>query len=660
MKRTTTHLLGIVLLTMAALKLIWPRPGQTGISLWLNYAVIGAEVLVATLLLIPRQRRMGAIAASALFSSMIGFGIAKIIDGGLGAASHGCGCLGSQVEPSRGVMLAVAGLGLALAAWLSLDSQIENRRPFGRDVVITLIAFLAGLVIGLAQTDGPDHKAIHDAPEPMKEPDAPPEDWKPLLSGISNEAPEEAPTKKLPDNRAEVPPAEIREVTALIRGADSGRPIARARVWVTNDANSQATSDVDGKAILQTEVAEDAEVITRTENGTWGRAKLGSDDHRVVLLVSEAVVLSGVVKWENGVAASDFELEVLGDGAMVPRRADATTPTWALRSERIRAKTDDAGRFSVTGLSSTAVSVVSRDPRGVFLVGGFSGGRSGLVWTQLPRTDLELVAIQGRWIDAEVRSSNGDPVGTFHATINWGAHAEKYQRFLIQNHRTSTLSLLWPAINNMSPDQLGGELTARGFENTPFTLHRLESLGKTTVLRMERSRDAAVLRIKNPWPNLRSGWTPRWRVFVGETPVRDPRPAEADGAWIFSGIPPGLVNVKCEKRPIAEARVEKGKSTTTKPLLASFGRVVIRPLRGSEPVTGTLRVTIKGPAGLQISDARIGADGAVHVFPLPAGSTTITLNQWNDVSAPRLTKVEVPGDGESVEVAIQLVAGGGG
>lgn len=127
MARPIRYALSALLVVTGAAKLIWPASNPS-MPQQVYVAAAILELLLGLGLLVRPTRDPCASLAAVFFFGVVGYSSGQVLSSGLGVLRERCGCLGEQIEPSRGIMLIVAAMGLAMASALIVS---PTRRDVG-------------------------------------------------------------------------------------------------------------------------------------------------------------------------------------------------------------------------------------------------------------------------------------------------------------------------------------------------------------------------------------------------------------------------------------------------------------------------------------------------------------------------------------------------
>lgn len=652
-------LLAALLLGSAALKFAWPG-SATGSQATLYAAVAICEVLIGIGLLVRRTRSLSLLAASTLFLSFVALSLGQIASSGVGILAQRCDCLGRALSPNRGTMLIVAGSGLALASWLA--SRHTGQREGGAlgraSTALGLVAAVAAFALGwggvlLSSVSVPRQEQEGAAPPAEQSPAA--TQPTPMLVGRRvepNREPVRAPAE------TGVPPA----LVVFVRESGSARPITGVQVWIPG-SSERAITDESGQARLTVGSEAPFDVLGITPQGVWLRTAVERDQTTAVLELAPDVRLAGRVTWIDGAPAAGLKLRVHGVGYDAPQDAGLVAPAWNQRRVVLDTLTDEAGKFEIAGLHEQSVAISSADELAVLAPAGGIPGHTGMLWTQLPATDLRLRALAGRPATlALVTEASGDPVsgGGLDIAFDWGSGHEDYARVQDLNTRTGRVAFTWPIRGGTPVARLSGSASAQGYTARTF---ELEYQPDRLAFVVAMSTDASCsLRVLHPWGSSTSARVPTFAVYCDDRTVMLAsigRPlqqaAEVAGSWVFAGLPPGRCSVQCNGVEIAAADLPIGGSVTTQARLDAFSRVVLRPKRDGRPLSGRVRLVTRGIVPLQAADLDLSPEGTLEVFPVPVGKLSVTISRSTEVSDPKNLEVEVPGNGETIAIDVVMI-----
>jgi hypothetical protein len=648
-----------MLLTASALKLGWFDGGPyASEGFYLPIAL--AELALGIGLLIPRIWTASALGASILFFGFVGFGIGDIARSGIGMLSRPCGCLGAAVDPSRGVTLLVASVGLVLASWLHVRSTrragtVRSVLPGLGPLVFSVVLVLSWVgVLGTPVRDERASTRTDASPHIMQASSA---QSPPRLEGRPPEPAESPATVASPDQS---PPEASPVLRVSVREAGTERALAGVAVWIPHGSARVVTSP-DGEATIALESALPTEVVALTPQGVWGHADVPADVTSVSIRIPTEVRLAGTVVWDDGTPARGFRLKVDAKGFDRPVEDVGNTPPWSERRVALDAETDNEGRFAVPGLSEeTSAVLTSRDDHAQLLAGGMPGAR-GRVWAQLPAMELRLVAIAGlhssvRFID----SRTGGAVGGLEANLDWPHELTAYAGTENVDSRRACVDFVWPVQRGSPIPALTGRASARGYVTRSFDL-RASSDTREFVVELDPDASCRIV-VRHPWGTAVSARSPQFSVYCDDSPVsvsdlglHDTAAAEQDRSWVFAGLPPGRCSVRCFGVEIASAELTPGGSATVQAKLDSFSRLVLRPRRDGRPLTGTVKLVTSGIGRLEAREFELPGDGTIEMFPLPVGTLRVRVSRAGERSDPAALTIEVPGNGETVVVDVPMV-----
>lgn len=656
--RVVRFVLSTALIVAAVLKIGWPDP-----SIGQYPSLIGwVELVLGIGLLLPRISDLAVWASFLFIFCLVGFGIGQIARTGLGTLSEPCGCLGAAVDPTRGVMLVIASLGLVLAAWLAFPPQpVERTESAGRRPVAVLALLGFAVVLTLSWTGAlgvprvqvrasDTHGGMHASRDS--------EINSPRLQGRS---PVERQTP--PVVRPSVPTAPP-NLLVSVRDAASHRPLDGVSVWIAHSGH-RATTSSSGEARLPLESEGPHELLAVTPSGVWARTDVPEGANSAVVDVALDARLAGRVVSPDGEDLADFRMQVLSTGHGRTNDGTNSTPTWDERRVTLDVVTDSDGRFEVPGLAGEAMAGLHSLDDGVVLLPNASfPAASGTTWVMLPATNLELVAVSGLQSSIDfVDQQTGGPVADLAVSIDWPQELTAYSRAQALDLSHARMRFVWP-LDRGTPLAITGRATARGYTARTFELRERPDDGKL-IIRMAQDASGR-LTVRHPWRGATSARRPTFAVYCDGRSITadalgraDVSTAQESGQWVFAGLPSGRCSVRCYGVEIAAADMAPGESASVQARLTDFSCVVLRLRRAAGPLSGIVRVITQGQDSSLPLQARsrleLPEDGTIELFPIPAGTLKVTIDHSDVTTSPRPLIIEVPGGGETVAIDVGMV-----